>query len=392
MLYANLDKPDLSKNVPVSERSEIDKWLVSRLNQLIKEVTEGLELYDPTPVCRTIRDFVVDELSNWYVRRNRRRFWKSENDTDKLAAYKTLHEALVTVSQLIAPMAPFISEELYRNLVLTITPDAPESVHLSQWPSYDESLIDQNLLRDMRALLKVVELGRSARNTSGLKIRQPLPEVLVRVRTNEELAGLKRMSDQLAEELNVKKVSFLDSTADFVTYSVRPNLPLIGKRIGKNIPALKQFFATNDGKDIARNVREGKTTEIILNSESYSFEPEAFLLDANSPEGYSAVEDSGYLAALNTKLTPELIQEGFMRDVIRLVQNARKSAGLEVSDSITLGIETSGDVLEAVKHYVLTIQSEVLAKEIVLEQLTDAVYRENAEIEETLIGLSIKKA
>ena len=191
VLYANLDKPDLSKNVPVSERAEIDKWLVSRLNQLIKDVTEGLELYDPTPVCRTIRDFVVDELSNWYVRRNRRRFWKSENDTDKLSAYKTLHEALVTVSQLIAPMAPFISEELYRNLVLTITPDAPESVHLSQWPAHDENLIDQNLLRDMSALLKVVELGRSARNTSGLKIRQPLPEVLVRVRTNEELNWLK---------------------------------------------------------------------------------------------------------------------------------------------------------------------------------------------------------
>jgi isoleucyl-tRNA synthetase len=392
VLYANLDKPDLSKEVPVSERAEIDRWLVSRLNQLVKEVTEGLEKYDPTPVCRTIRDFVVDELSNWYIRRNRRRFWKSENDTDKLSAYKTLHEALVTVAKLIAPMAPFISEELYRNLVLPITPEAPESVHLSEWPSYDESLIDNNLLRDMNALLKVVELGRSARNASSMKIRQPLPEVLVRVRTEDELAGLKRLADQLAEELNVKKVSFLDPTADFVTYTVRPNLPLVGKRIGKNIPALKQFFTNNDGKDIAKNVREGKNTEIVLNGESYSFEPEAFLLDANSPEGYSAVENSGYLAALNTTLTPELIQEGYMRDVVRLVQNARKSAGLEVSDYIQLGIETTGDVLEAVKTHLATIQSEVLAKEIVLETLPDAIYSEYAEIEETRIVLSIKKS
>lgn len=392
VLYANLDKPDLSKEVPVSERAEIDRWLVSRLNQLVKDVTEGLEQYDPTPVCRTIRDFVVDELSNWYVRRNRRRFWKSESDTDKLAAYKTLHEALITVSQLIAPMAPFISEELYRNLVLSVTPDAPESVHLSHWPSFDESLIDKNLLRDMNALLKVVELGRSARNTSGLKIRQPLPEVLVRVRSNEELAGLKRMSEQLVDELNVKKVSFLDSTAEFVTYTVRPNLPLVGKRVGKNIPALKQFFSNNDGKDIARNVREGKATEIILNGETYSFEPEAFLLDANSPEGYSAVEDSGYLAALNTTLTPELIQEGYMRDVVRLVQNARKSAGLEVSDGIILGIETSGGVLEAVKTHLSNIQSEVLATTIQFEPLSDALYGELGEIEGTELKLSLKKA
>jgi isoleucyl-tRNA synthetase len=392
VLYANLDKPDLSKEVLVSERAEIDRWLMARLNQLIKDVTEGLELYDPTPVCRTIRDFVVDELSNWYVRRNRRRFWKSESDTDKLSAYKTLYETLVTVSQLIAPMTPFISEEIYRNLVLSVNPNAPESVHLSQWPTWDETLIDKNLLRDMNALLKVVELGRSARNTSGLKIRQPLPEVLVRVRTTEELEGLKPLSDQLAEELNVKKVSFLDTTADFVSYSVRPNLPLVGKRVGKNIPALKQFFATSDGKDIAKNVREGKHTEITLNGETYSFEPEAFLLDAKSPEGYSAVEDDGYLAALNTTLTPELIQEGYVRDVIRLVQNARKSAGLEVSDSIILGIQTSGEVLDAIKTHGATIQSEVLAREIHFESLHDALYSEQSDIEGIGIRLGIKKS
>lgn len=391
VLYANLDKPDLSKDLPVHDRPEIDRWLISRLHQLIKEVTEGLEQYDPTPVCRNIRDFVVDELSNWYVRRNRRRFWKSESDTDKLAAYKTLYETLITISQLIAPMVPFISETLYRNLVLPITPDAPESVHLSHWPQYNAAFIDHTLLRDMNALLKVVALGRSARNSSGLKTRQPLPEVLVRLRSNEELDGLKRLADQLTEELNVKKVSFLDTTADFVSYNVKPNLPLVGKRLGKHIPALRQFLANTDGKDIAKNIREGKPTEIVLNGETYSFEPEAFLLDANSPEGYSAVEDGGYLAALNTNLTPELIQEGYMRDVIRLVQNARKNAGLEVSDHIVLGIETSHEILEAIKVHSQIIQVEVLAKEIVLETLQDALYTEQGEIEGNVLQLSIRK-
>jgi isoleucyl-tRNA synthetase len=392
VLYANLDKPDLKKDVLVKDRPEIDRWLVAKVNALVRDVTSFLDNYDPTSATRAIRDFVVDELSNWYVRRNRRRFWKGESDTDKLAAYKTLYEALVTVSKLIAPMAPFVSESMYQNLVLTLEPTAPESVHLANWPTFDATLIDENLLRDMNALLRVVELGRSARNSSGMKIRQPLPEVLVRVRTSNELAGLKRLEDQLAEELNVKKVSYLDVTADFVTYAVRPNLPLVGKRVGKNIPALKQFFATNDGKDIARNVREGKNTEIVLNGETYSFEPEAFLLDAKSPEGYSAVEDRGYLAALNTTLTPELIQEGYMRDVVRLVQNARKSAGLEVSDSIQLGLETSGDVLEAVKTHQATIESEVLAKGITFGGLADAIYSEIAEVEGVNIVISLQKS
>ena len=163
----------------------------------------------------------MDDLSNWYVRRNRRRFWKSESDTDKLAAYTSLYEALVTVTKLIAPMAPFTSEALYRNLVLSVDTDAPESVHLAPWAEFDTDLLDEKLIRDMNALIRVVELGRSARNASGVKVRQPLPEVLVRVRSEEELAGLKRLEDQLLEELNVKKATYLDVHADFVDYTVK---------------------------------------------------------------------------------------------------------------------------------------------------------------------------
>ena len=392
VLYANLDKPDLTQEVPVDERPEIDRWLVSKVNALVQEVTENLEVYDPTGSSRAIRDFVVDDLSNWYVRRNRRRFWKSESDTDKLAAYKTLHEALVTVAKLMAPMAPFTSEHLYQNLVLSVFPDEAESVHLAEWPTFDAALIDTDLLRDMNALIRVVELGRGARAASGMKTRQPLPEVLVRVRSSEELQGLKHLEPQLLEELNVKKATYLDVTADFVDYNVKPNLPLIGKRLGKLVPEMKRKLAEVDGKEIARNIREGKNTVLELGGEEQSFEPDAFLIDAKSPEGYAALEERGYLAALNTQLTPELEREGLMRDVIRLVQNARKNAGLEVSDKIVLGLETSGEVKAALETHLETVKNEVLAESLAFSEVQEAQHSEREEVEGTAVVISLKKA
>jgi isoleucyl-tRNA synthetase len=392
VLYANLDLPDLTREVAVAKRSEIDRWLVSKTHALVRDVTARLEGYDPTAASRLVRDFVVDDLSNWYVRRNRRRFWKSESDSDKLAAYKTLYETLVTLTKLMAPMAPFVSEVIYRNLVLSVTKDAPESVHLSSWPQADAALIDEGLLRDMNALVRVIELGRGARAASKVKTRQPLPEVLVRVRSQEELAGLKKLEPQLLEELNVKKATYLDVTADFVAYDVKPNLPLIGKRFGKLIPALKKAIQETDGREIARNVREGRETVLVLDDEEHRLEPEAFLLDAKSPEGYAALEERGYLAALNTQLTPELLQEGLARDVIRLVQNARKNAGLSVSDTIRLSLQTTGDLAEAVRAHLATIKGEVLADELTLESLSDAAYSEQAEVEGTPLTISLSKA
>jgi len=391
VLYANLDKPDLTEEVPVETRPEIDRWLVAKTHALVQTVTDRLEHYDPTAASRAVRDFVVDELSNWYVRRSRRRFWKGESDTDKLAAYRTLYDALVTVAKLMAPMAPFVSEALYRNLVLSVTPDAPESVHLASWPEADATLIDEALLRDMSALQRVVELGRAARAAAKVKTRQPLPEVLVRVRSREELAGLKRLEDQLLEELNVKKVSYLDVTDEFVEYEVKPNLPLLGKRLGKLVPALRKALSEVDGKEIARNVREGRETVLSLNGEPHPFEPEAFLLDAKSPEGYAALEERGYLAALNTQLTPELVQEGLARDVIRLVQNARKNAGLEVSDTIRLSLEAEGELREALLTHLSTLKNEVLAEEVRFEALPNARHCEEVEVEGMPLVIGLEK-
>ncbi|MDZ7704119.1 MAG: isoleucine--tRNA ligase [Trueperaceae bacterium] len=391
VLYANLDAPDLSQEVPVGERPAIDRWLVAKQHALVRDVTDRLENYDPTGASRMIRDFVVDDVSNWYVRRNRRRFWKSEGDRDKLAAYLSLYDALVTVAKLMAPLAPFTSEHLYRNLVLSVSADEPESVHLAAWPSFDAELIDEALLRDMNALVRVVELGRGARATSGIKTRQPLPEVLVRVRSDAELAGLKRFEDQLKDELNVKSVSYLSVTADFVDYNVKPNLPLLGKRLGKLIPELRRKLGAIDGKEIARNIREGRDTEIELGGEVWGLEPDAFLIEAQSPDGYAALEDQGYLAALNTQLTPELVEEGYARDVIRLVQNARKNAGLEVSDNIDLGLAAEGDLADAIITHQQAVAREVLASTLQTTSLDDARHQEEAEIEGMSLTITLNK-
>ncbi|MDF5731156.1 MAG: class I tRNA ligase family protein [Rhizonema sp. PD38] len=382
VLYAKLDQPDLKQDIPIMERPEIDRWLVSKVHELIQDVTERLDAYDPTSASRTIRDFVVNDLSNWYVRRSRRRFWKSDNDSDKLSAYKTLYDTLVVIAKLMAPMAPFVSEHIYQNLVLNVFPDEPESVHLAHWVKFDTTLIDTVLLRDMETLIRIVELGRAARATAGVKIRQPLSEILVRVSNEAEMTGLKRLEEQLKEELNVKQVTYLDITADFVDYTIKPNLPLLGKRLGKQLPTLKQKLATIDNRAIVHNIRNWKETVINLDGELCHLEPEAFLIEVKSPSGYAAIEEHGYLAALNTQLTLELIQEGLVRDTIRFLQEARKKAGLGLSDRIHLGLKTSGILLEALEVHLKTVKSEVLAEEICFEEIEDAFYSECMKINE----------
>lgn len=390
VLYANLDRPDLGAAPSPASRPLADRWLLARTHELVQLVTERLEDYDATASSRAIRDFVVDDLSNWYVRRNRRRFWKGGQGEDKLAAYATLHEALVTVAKLMAPFAPFTAEELYSNLVLSVEPEAAESVHLAQWPEADAALIDKELLQSMAVLQRIVELGRSARAESGVKTRQPLSELLVRVRSEREQEGLRQLESELKDELNVKQVTYLDLAADFIDYSVRPNLPLVGRRLGPRIPALRAWLEQADGRQLARNVREGINTEVTLDGEQFSFEPEAFLLDARSPEGYAAAENAGYLAALDTRLDPELISEGRARDLVRLIQNARKSAGLEVSDRIDLVLEAEGELLAAIREHESTIKTEVLATN--LSYSGSGSYEEQQEVDGQPVRIALKIA
>ncbi len=369
----------------------MDRWLLSRLHELIAAVTDHLESYDPTAASRALRDFVVDDLSNWYVRRNRRRFWRAQGDTDKLAAYATLYEALVTAAKLMAPMAPFTSEELFQNLVRSLDDGAPESVHLADWPVADAAHIDADLTRDMRALMRLVELGRAARAASGIKVRQPLPEVLVRLRSAEELTGVRRLEDQLLEELNVKQVRYLGVHDDFVDYQVKPNLPRVGPRLGKLVPELRRALGALDGRAVAAAVRDGEDTVLELSGGEVRLQPEDLLLDARSPEGFAAVEERGYLAALNTALTPELVREGLARDAIRLVQNARKNAGLAVSDTITLTLAADGTLATALHEHRDAIAAEVLASDLTLGPAEEDAFREEHDVEGERLRLGLRR-
>jgi isoleucyl-tRNA synthetase len=255
---------------------------------------------------------------------------------------------------------------------------------------------DPVLLRDMEILIHVVELGRAARSTAGIKVRQPLAEILVRVQTEAERSGLKRLEDQLKEELNVKQVTYLDLTtdlvdSDLVDYIVKPNLPLLGKRLGKQLPIFKQKLITLDSREIVRNIRNRVETVIDLEGTSVHLEPEAFLIEVKSPDGYVAIEEQGYLAALNTQLTPELIQEGLVRETIRLLQEGRKKAGLAVSDRIHLGLQPSGMLLDALKTHLETLKNELLAKEIDFDVLEAADFSETVQIHDIAMPYWIKR-
>ena len=360
VLYANLDKPDLKNAPEVSERPEIDRWLVSRTQNLIEAVAEALETYDARGGATALEEF-VEELSNWYVRRNRRRFWKNEDATDRESAYATLWQALVTVAQLAAPFTPFVAEALWQNLVRSVNPDAAESVHLSEWPKADKRLTDTTLLEQMGAVVKVVGLARAARGVSGVKTRMPLPKVLVTAPTENERAGLRHFADEIADELNVKTVEVLDFGQELLSYRVLPNLPVLGKKYGKRVPAIRAALSELDSKYVAATVKAGKSLHLELDGETVALTPEELLLEAQSPEGYSAQEQDGYLAALEVTVDDALFLEGLSRDLIRLVQQARKEMALQVSDRIHLTYNAKGKYAEAVLRFGSRLQEETLA-------------------------------
>jgi isoleucyl-tRNA synthetase len=392
IIYANLDKPDLKSPLTVSERPEIDRWLISKLHRLIEKVTRDLDNYNVTDASRSIADFVVRDLSNWYVRRNRRRFWKSEPDADKRAAYVTLYEALVTISRICAPMIPFITEAMYRNLVLNVDASRPPSVHLADWPEAQASLIDEPLLQEMELLIKLIELGRSARSAAAIQLRQPLPEILVRVGKDEEMLALRRLENQLREELNVKRVSFLDFDSDFINYTLRPNLPVVGKLLGKRVPEFVKALKTLDARRVADNVRRGLPVSVQLGDEQHEFYPSAFLVDVKSPEGYAAVEEGSYLVALNTKLTPALIMEGQARSVLRYAQNARKKANLNISDYIDLGLSTTQELQAALSAQEDYVKNEALVASLVYDVLVPADYTEEVNLDGVSVTITIRRA
>jgi isoleucyl-tRNA synthetase len=362
ILYARLDEVDVTDVIDVADRPEIDRWAIALMNDTIVRCTEAMDAFDAKSAGEAIESF-VEQLSNWYVRRNRRRFWKSTDRRDKQAAYLTLYECLVTAHKLMAPFAPFLAEHVYQNLVRTVHADAPISVHMSTWPQAEAENEDERLLFDIGVVQKVVGLGRSARSASGLKTRQPLSRLLVRVPSDQAARAITDHQDQLLEELNVKAVEFLARDAQLVSYRIKPNLPRIGKQYGKLIPRVRQALEQSDGAAIASAVAQNEAFSLAVDGRAVELGPEDVLVETSSAEGYACAEDSGYLAGLDTSLNEGLVLEGIARELVRTVQDARKLAGLEVSDRIRLGVSGSENVVKALQVHRDYLMAETLALE-----------------------------
>jgi len=392
VLYARLDDVDLTKNVPVSERPEIDRWALALTHKTIATVTTALDSYDTKTAGEAIESF-VDQLSNWYVRRNRRRFWKSTDLKDKHMAYLTLYECLKVAHELMAPFLPFLAEHVYQNLVKSVDPDAPDSVHMVPWPEADPAWQNDVLLRDIGVVQKVVGLARAARGQSGVRTRQPLSRLLVRTPNDVAAQALDDHQDQIREELNVKDIEFIARDAGLVSYRIKPNLPSLGKQgHGKKIPEIKKWLEEEaDGAEIAAKAERGEDITIAIPSGKITVTGQDVLIETHSAEGYACTEDGGYLTALDTTLTDELVNEGLAREIVRSIQDARKQAGLEVSDRIVLGVSGSGGVETALGQHREYIMSETLATAWETGQ-GEALYSDTRELSDEHWKLEFRKA
>ncbi len=355
--YANLDKPQGLK--VLAPTNELDRWLLSELNVLVRDVTKAYDDYDVTNATRPVEKF-VETLSTWYVRRSRRRFWKNESNADKQSAYTTLYTALTTVAKLVAPAMPFIAEELYQNLVRSVDEAAPESVHLAEWPVVMEEFIDESLNREMELVMKLVSLGHSARQKANRKVRQPLAEAAFSVGNNTERAALLKNAEVVKDELNVKQVRLLDAATEAVSHTVKPLPKQLGQKYGNKFPAIQKAILAMNAEDVARTLTSGKPLEVTANGETFQVISEEVEVKAMAKEGFAVAEDGAYVAALVTTLTPELIAEGLAREFVRRVQDLRKTANLDVADRIELFVEASAGLNSAIEAHADYIRTETL--------------------------------
>ena len=391
--YARLEQFDPTRTrIPVGERTLLDRWVIARLNQTTGEARAGLEEYNPPRVARAIESF-VDDLSNWYIRRNRRRFWKTERGVEQPdAAFLTLWECLVGLAKLMAPITPFLAEELYQNLVRSVDASAPESVHLCDYPVVDEVAVDRQLLDDMATVMRVVSLGRAARTRAQLKVRQPLARALVKVRGSGEGASLERLGDQVLDELNVKEIEVIQRADDLVSYGIRPNLPRLGPRFGRQLGAIRQALARLDPVEVAHAVSEDRSVSLVLDGATIELTPDDILVDMQPRAGFAASEEDGYLVGLDTTLTPELIQEGMARDFVRGVNDARKEAGLSVEDHIVLWHTGDAGAEAAVAAFGEAIQREVLATSLNAGTGPETAFRATLEMGDQTLSIAIEKS
>ena len=383
VLYAEIDQFDPTKyTLNYDKLSVMDKWLLSKLNTMVKSVDDNLANYRIPEAARALDDF-VDDMSNWYVRRSRERFWAKDVPQDKINAYMTLYTALVTVSKAAAPMIPFMTEDIYQNIVKNVDATAPESIHLCDFPEVNEAFIDKELEENMENVLEVVVMGRACRNASGIKNRQPIGKMMVKA----EFDLSEFYKEIIEDELNVKTVEFTDDVSAFTSYSFKPQLKTVGPKYGKVLGKIKAALAELDGnKAMAQLNAEGALkfdfdgTEVVL-------EKDDLLIDTAQVEGYVSESDNNITVVLDTNLSPELIEEGFVREIISKIQTMRKEAGFEVMDKIVVNVSKNDSIIKVVTDNLDEIKAEVLANEIVFDKIEGYSKEWNINGEKVTLGV-----
>ncbi|MBS1272236.1 MAG: Isoleucine--tRNA ligase [Candidatus Marinimicrobia bacterium] len=388
--YANIDEFTPAKNfVPVEDRSDLDQWVIAKLHKLIQTAHQAYGEYNVTLFMREGERF-IDDLSNWYVRRSRRRFWRSENDTDKMSAYHTLYESLVTLTKLLAPVTPFFTDAMYRNLCVDIADDGRESVHLTEFPEANADLIDEDLIREIDTVIKVVSLGRAARNKANIKVRQPLQSMQVKPKYSYEAAAIHKLENQILQELNIKSLEIVEDMDNLVEYEVTPNFGLIGKKYGNLVPEIKAALETADHEAIASKVQDEESVSLDLESETVELLPDEIDVETVEPEDKAVAQDVGYDVAIDTVITEELRKEGMVRDLVRYVQNMRKDAGYQVEDHIRVGFKTEGLLERAIEQHKDYFANEVLADELSANNIVGD-YTESFTVGDDTIQVTIER-
>ena len=384
VLYANIDEFDATKyTLDYDKLPVMDKWLLSKLQTVVKTVDECLASYKIPESARALQEF-VDDMSNWYVRRSRERFWAKGMEQDKINAYMTLYTALVTISKAAAPMIPFMTESIYQNLVRSIDKDAPESIHLCDFPAVKEAWIDKDLEADMDELLDIVVLGRACRNTANIKNRQPIGTMFVKAEKKMDTF----FTDIIADELNVKEVKFADDVESFISYSFKPQLRTVGPKYGKLLNGIRKALTEIDGAKAMNELRTNGVLTLDIDGNKVELSEEDLLIETAQTEGYVTEADGEISVVLDTNLTPELIEEGFVREIISKIQTMRKEAGFEVMDKICVYAKGNDKIAEVMKAHEDEIKGEVLAEKMILGEAEGYVKDWNINKEQVTMGVT----
>jgi isoleucyl-tRNA synthetase len=388
-MYANIDGFTFSGTaIPIADRPEIDKWVISRLNTTVKLVEEYLEDYEPTKAARELENF-VEELSNWYVRRNRRRFWKEGSTLDKTAAYQTLYECLLNLSKLISPIAPFVGEWLYQKLN-EVTGHDEESVHLAFFPTVEETAINKALEHKMEMARLISYIVLRVRNQIEMNVRQPLGRIILPIKDESERQAIESVRDIILEEVNVKDIQFVDDDSGIVEKSAKPNYPVLGKRLGPKMKAVAAKVNQLTTEEITEFEKNG-WIDLEIDDETIRIDSEGLEIVRTGLEGWTVETEKGLSVAVDTALSEELIQEGIAREFVNRVQNMRKEANFEVTDRIAIGFTGSDTIKEAVVSMSDYIKKETLAEELQIKELDVSDFTKTWDIGEEECTISIRR-